>query len=204
MTTTILTPGYAAPPHLVYTQHVTTVTPSTAVQAPLPYMPRRDMVPPPPGFAVLAPPPDFECPKSSPLDRPPVAVAVPASSVPARGIAAAPAGPSGQVELGRVATAPAPSWMEDLSAVLKKLAKKIRKKRKVLRVDVTVPPDCPHVEAGKRSPRSPGPASPASGTVARREDSARSHRVSGHYQSPNRRYHRDWTARTTGSSFMGL
>ncbi|XP_064096310.1 uncharacterized protein LOC135208093 [Macrobrachium nipponense] len=123
---TVSTPGYAAPSHLVYIQHMTTVIPSAVIQALLPYVPRRKMVPPPPGFAVLAPPPDFECPKSSTLDRPPVAITVPAASVPACGSAATPAGPSGQVELGRVATAtaPAPSWMEDLSVVLRKLVKK--------------------------------------------------------------------------------
>ncbi|XP_064109672.1 mucin-1-like [Macrobrachium nipponense] len=69
-TTTISTPGYTAPPHLVYTSHVMTVTPTAVVQRPIAAVPRRG-VPPPPGFFVL-PTPDFRCPKSSPLDLPPV------------------------------------------------------------------------------------------------------------------------------------
>ncbi|XP_064110290.1 uncharacterized protein LOC135218078 [Macrobrachium nipponense] len=116
-TKTVSMPGYAAPPHLVYTQHVATVTPTAAVQAPLPEV-RMSAVMLPPGFASLASAPDFRCPKSSPLDLPPVQrmllvpapppvldydatpvlVPVPAAVVPARGVAAPTPGPSGQVQ----------------------------------------------------------------------------------------------------------
>ncbi|XP_064082894.1 uncharacterized protein LOC135198852 [Macrobrachium nipponense] len=115
-TTTVSTPGYAAPPHLVYTQHVTTVTPSAVVQALIDGFARR-VVTPPPGFTALASAPDFRCPKSLPLDLPPVprmslaavlppaVPAVPAAPgpspadvVPARGVAAPVAGPSGQLD----------------------------------------------------------------------------------------------------------
>ncbi|XP_064104381.1 protein lap4-like [Macrobrachium nipponense] len=81
-----------------------TVTPSAAAQAQLSFVPREELAPPP-GFAILTPAPDFECPKSSLLDQPPVpvpipavavSVPVPAVSVPARGVAAPAAGPSGQ------------------------------------------------------------------------------------------------------------
>ncbi|XP_064098732.1 uncharacterized protein LOC135209927 [Macrobrachium nipponense] len=72
---------------------MTMVTPTAAVQAPVPRVSKVEYYPPPlPGFSVLAPPPDFECPKSSPLDVPPVAVAMPGAC----GSAAAPSGPPSQ------------------------------------------------------------------------------------------------------------
>ncbi|XP_064085405.1 proline-rich protein 36-like [Macrobrachium nipponense] len=121
-TTTVSTPGYAAPPHLVYTPHVMSVTPTATVQGPIAALPRRG-VPPPPGFFVLTAP-DFRCPKSSPQDLPLVprmslaaasspavpdlpavpaapAVSAPADVVPARGVAAPVAGPSGQASKPR-------------------------------------------------------------------------------------------------------
>ncbi|XP_064111446.1 large ribosomal subunit protein eL22-like [Macrobrachium nipponense] len=61
------------------------------------------------------------------------AVHTPADVVPACGVATPDAGPSGQVQPGRVASAtaaPAPSWMEDLTPVLREPTKK-KKKRKV-------------------------------------------------------------------------
>ncbi|XP_064113256.1 uncharacterized protein LOC135219946 [Macrobrachium nipponense] len=110
-TTTVSTPGYAAPPHLVYTQHVTTVTPSAAVQAPIAGF-SRGVVSPPPGFAALTSAPDFRCPKSSALDLPPVprmsltTVPPPAlSAVPA--VPAAPAMPAAPARPAMPGPAPA-------------------------------------------------------------------------------------------------
>ncbi|XP_064101308.1 uncharacterized protein LOC135211974 [Macrobrachium nipponense] len=115
---TVSMPGYAAVPHLVYTQHVAMVTPTAAVQALLPEV-MMPTVTPPPGFAAPAAAPDFWCPKSSPLDLPPVQrmllvsalppvpeysatpvlVPVPAAVIPAHGVAAPTPGPSGQLNL---------------------------------------------------------------------------------------------------------
>ncbi|XP_064104336.1 mucin-1-like [Macrobrachium nipponense] len=100
-------------------------------------------VKPPPGFAAPATAPDFRCIQSFPLlDLPlvqrmlpvpaqspvpeyaaaPALAPVPAAVVPAHGVAAPTPGPSGQVQSGPVtsATAPAQSWMEDLTVVLTK------------------------------------------------------------------------------------
>ncbi|XP_064104358.1 uncharacterized protein LOC135214226 [Macrobrachium nipponense] len=125
-TTTLSTPGYAALPHLVYMQHVATVTPTATVQAPLPYV-SLPVATPPPGFSAPAAALDFQCPKSSPLDLPPVQrmlpvpapppvsdffaapalVPVPAVVVPACGVAAPTPGAVGPCCFGK--TAPAPS-----------------------------------------------------------------------------------------------
>ncbi|XP_064105119.1 protein shank-like [Macrobrachium nipponense] len=133
----LLTPGVRHHHHLFYAQYITSVTLSAVVQAPVPHTLQVDYFPPPPppppGYAVLAPP-DFKYLKSSPLDFPPVSVGVPVTPVPARGSAAASSVPPSQVALEPVAlaAAAAPSWVGDLSAVLRKLAKrKSKKKRKV-------------------------------------------------------------------------
>ncbi|XP_064094344.1 cellulose-complementing protein-like [Macrobrachium nipponense] len=98
-TITVSVPGYMAPTHWVYTQHVTSMTPSVMVGT-VPHPPKVDtFLPPLPGYAVVSPPGTYVPEPSwvpSPLDPPPVAfqpvssVSVPASVPVPDCVAAAP------------------------------------------------------------------------------------------------------------------
>ncbi|XP_064088300.1 nascent polypeptide-associated complex subunit alpha, muscle-specific form-like [Macrobrachium nipponense] len=125
---------------------------------------------PSPGLPVLPAVPAADAVLAVP-DAPAVsAFPVPANVIPVHGVAAPDAGLSGQVQQGPVASAtaaPAPSWMANITSVLRKLTKKKRKKRKVSSsAAASSPSTSKATQPRKKKAASPLPKKAPSGTSA--------------------------------------